>query len=147
MNDHNVIRPVFGKRKAEDDPSKKAAAPVVEATEEEAPDEYDVGKLSPAEQVLARRDLAYMLTNGDRVHAMRDKLQGLGDLVFSLKDFVPDKKSIRLRRAGLKSQSLEEICDMTELCNELQARSQPSFIGALTLEHHYRVERALSQLS
>lgn len=143
MANDNVVRPVFGKRKPE-------AAPVMpsapsEPTRDEVSDDYKhIGPLTGEALVRAQKDLMYMLANGDFVHQMRNKLTEAGGTIFALRDFAPDQESIRLRRQGLKSYSLEDICKEVDKTHQLQWRKQPSYLGALTLEHHYRVQAALS---
>lgn len=111
-------------------------------------DDYKlIGRLEGEALERAQRDLVYMLANGDLVHAMRDKLEEAGETIFNLTGYSPDQESIRLRRQGLRSYSLEEICREVENTNQLQWRKQPSYLGALTLEHHYRVQTALSLMN
>lgn len=153
MADDNVVRPTFGRKKPE---VAETTAPAEDGengqpTQEPASDISDdyehVGSLEGEALVRAQKDLIYMLANNEFVHAMRNKLEEAGDTIFNLIDYAPDPKSIRLRRQGLKSYSLQDICKEVEKTHQLQWRSQPSYLGALTLEHHYRVQLALSLMN
>lgn len=119
-----------------------------EPSGDEVPDDYKhVGPLEGEALLRAQKDLVYMLANHDFVHQMRNKLQEAGDTIFNLIGYTPDQESIRLRRQGLRSYSLEDICKEVEKTHQLQWRKQPSYLGALTLEHHYRVQTALSLMN
>ncbi len=144
VTEDNVLRPVFGKKKLE-----SAIQPALpQSAEEKASDDYKyIGPITGEALEQAQKDLLYIYVNGAFVERMRNKIQEAGDTIFGLKDFVPDQASIRLRRQGLKSFSLEQICQEIERTHELQWRSQPSYLGALTLEHHYRVQTALSLMN
>jgi hypothetical protein len=125
-----------------------AQTPKREKPTGEVPDDYKhIGPLKGETLKRAQNDLIYMLANQDFVTRMRDKLEQAGDTIFSLANFTPDQESIRLRREGLKFYSLEQICNETEKTNELQWRRQPSYLGALALEHHTRVQVALSLMN
>lgn len=140
MSEDNVVRPVFGRKSP-----LTQAAPTADTPKDEVPDDYKhIGPLEGEALERARIDLVYMIANGDFVHAMRNKLEEAGNVIFALKGFTPDTRSIELRRKGLKSYTLEEICRETEKTHQMQWRSQPSYLGALTLEHHERVQLALS---
>lgn len=147
MTGDNIVRPAFGKKKSEADGSKVQSAPPHPDAEEVSDDYKHIGPLTGEELLRAQKDLVYILANHDFVHAMRNKLGEAGDTIFSLRGYSPDKESIRLRRQGLKSYSLEEICREVEKTHQLQWRKQPSYLGALTLEHHYRVQVALSLMN
>ena len=146
MSDDNIVRPVFGKKKAEEE-TRVQPSPLEPAAEEISDDYKQIGPLTGEALVRAQKDLVYMLANDAFVHEMRNKLEQAGDTIFALKDFAPDPASIRLRRQGLKNLSLEEICELVKNTHQLQWRSQPSYLGALTLEHHYRVQLALSLMN
>lgn len=139
----NVVRPAFGGKKpalAVVAPSSPIESPQSEATDDHGNDAPLTGEALDR----ARQDLVYMLTHAEFVMSMGAKLTKAGDEIFSLRDFTPDQKNIRLRREGLKTFSLEDICKEVEKTQPLQWRSQPSYLGALTLEHHCRVQAALS---
>lgn len=120
----------------------------VQAPESEVSDDYkQIGPLTGDMLARAQKDLVYMLVNQAFVHAMRNKLVKAGDTIFNLTGYEPDQESIRLRRQGLRSYSLEDICNEVEKTHQLQWRKQPSYLGALTLEHHYRVQAALSLMN
>lgn len=134
----NVVRPVFGAK-----PQRAESTPQT-VSEDEGRGYESVGPLTGDALVQAQRDLVYLLQNMDYANRMRDRLEELGDIVFGLANFTPDTRSIDLRRQGLRTQSLEEICNMAENVTELQAKMQPSYLGALTLEHAARLNAALS---
>ncbi len=145
MSDDNVVRPAFGKKRPE--VRAVTSASPSEPPKDEVSDDYKhMEPLTGEALIRARKDLLYMLAHGDFVHQMRNKLDQAGDTIFALRGFAPDQESIRLRRQGLKSYSLEEICKKIEKTHQLQWRKQPSYLGALTLEHHYRVQAALSMM-
>lgn len=135
---------LYAERRQGQEPQGKAYA---DPAGEVSDDYKDVGPLEGEARVRAGKDLVYMLANQEFANAMRNKIEAAGDTIFRLKDFAPDQESIRLRREGLQSHTLEDICQEIDKTNELQWRRQPSFIGALTLEHEYRVQRALSLMN
>ncbi|MBU2159125.1 hypothetical protein KJ848_03000, partial [Patescibacteria group bacterium] len=141
--DDNVIRPTFGAKTNQT--SKQQSEPT--QYDEPSDDYRHIGKLEGPALLRAQHDLLYLLKSKEHVSWTRDKLEQLGDIIFNLKDFSPSKQSIELRRQGLRSSSLEEICNLAEGLDETQSRSQPSYLGALTLEHHARVQVALSLLN
>ncbi|MES2931198.1 MAG: hypothetical protein V4682_00685 [Patescibacteria group bacterium] len=141
--DDNVIRGVFGGKA--NPPSEQQVEP--NQYDEPSDDYKHIGPLEGLALLRAQQDLLYMLKNKEHVNKIRDRLEQLGDTVFSLRDFSPSEQSIELRRQGLRSDSLEQICALAEALSELQCRSQPSYLGALTLEHHARVQISLSLLN
>jgi hypothetical protein len=145
VTDDNVVPLAFGKKRLNAvRPQSNPQKPVPG----EASDGYKhMGPLTGEDLERAQEDLLYMLVSREFVTQMRDKLTETGDTIFSLKGFVLDQESIRLRRQGLKSFSLKEICEEADRTHQLQWRSQPSYLGALTLEHHYRVQAALSTMN
>lgn len=146
MADDNIVRPVFGQKKPGAKPTAKPLAPGEPASE--ASDDYS--RLEPPTGdalVRAETDFLYMVSNSGFVGEMRDKLEKASDTIFNLGGFIADQESIRLRRQGLKAYSLEEICREVDKTHELQWRRQPSYLGALTLEHHSRVQVALSLMN
>ena len=142
MSEDNVVRPAFGKQKIEE----ATVAPIrTRSSCDEISDDYKhIEPLTGEALLRAQKDLVYLYSNRDFVSKMRDKLEEAGDVIFSLHDYVPDKESIRIRRQGLQSFSLEDLCNEANKTNQLQWRTQPSYLGALTLEHHARVQAALS---
>ncbi len=143
MSEENVVRPDFGKRNTTAVPVASAAPP--EPPREEISDHFrHIGPLTGEALVRAQKDLLYMIANASFVHQMKNKLTEAGNTIFALRSFAPDQESIRLRRQGLKSYSLDDICKVANNTHQLQWRTQPSFLGALTLEHHCRVQAALS---
>ena len=143
MSDNNVVRPVFGKKKAEE-----GQRSLSQTAAEEVSDDYkQIEPLTGEVLLRAQKDLLYMLANDAFVHEMRNKLEQAGDTIFALKGFTPDPASIRLRRQGLKSLSFQEICELVQNTHQLQWRKQPSYLGALTLEHHCRLQLALSLMN
>lgn len=144
MADDNVVRPNFGKKKPEvDKPKTNPPEPNCEAVEKDG-DYYDPSSLTGEILVRAQKDLLYALAHQDHVNKSRDKIEAIGDFIFSLKNFTPNKHNIKLRRQGLHSYTLADICELVDSSQESEWRSQPSYFAALTLEYHYRIKAALS---
>lgn len=144
MAAENVVRPVFGKKKVEvEKPQQK------DSDAESHPDDdyYDPKDYTPEQLRRAQLDLVFMLQEVDRIQKVRDKLHTIGDFIHSLKDYVPNKENIKLRRQGMASLSVKDICEQAESSVELQWSAHPAYFGALTLEYHYRVKAALSLMS
>lgn len=140
MKSDNVVRPDFGRSKAPAAASEKT--PIRAGLAEMFDELPDASRLTLEQCARAEQDLLYLLINQEFARAMRDKLQLAGDTIFSLGGFVVDKESIELRREGLRSLSLEDILAAIAVTDELQWSAQPSYIGALTLEHHARLQLA-----
>ena len=136
----NIIRPAFGKK-----------ASVEKVPEPDPKSDYilpdpDAPPLEGEALERAQRDLLFALANMEYVRSTRDLITEIGDYIFSLKGFSPHGDNIKLRRQGLQSSSLEDLCAQARNSSEQQWAAKPSFFGALTLEHHYRVQSALSLL-
>jgi hypothetical protein len=135
-----VIPFAFGKKAPESEqPSPDTA--------EAVPDEYEeLGPLELEGEALlkAQKDLLYILANKEYVSRLRDHIERLGDVIFSMAGFAPHDANIQLRRQALAGDTLAELCAKAEQFNEMNCRTQPSYVGAITLEYHARVETALA---
>jgi len=130
MGSDNVIRPVFGAKPVAAASIQLAVVP--DSVNEGSQGRYkDIGPLTGDALVQAQRDLVYVLTHMDFANCMRDRLEKLGDLVFDLAGYTPDTRSIELRRQGLRTMTLEEICNLAANVNEVQVRMQPSYLVRL----------------
>lgn len=144
MTKDNVVRPAFGKKKAEAEaPQSKPETP--EASSDG--DYYDPKDYTPEQLLRAQLDLVFMLSDHLRIGKVRDKLHVIGDYIFGLKNYEPNKANIKLRRQGMTSLSLKDLCEQAESSVETQWSAYPAYFGALTLEYHYRVKAALSLMS
>lgn len=136
----NVVRPTFGSpRRIDQSPTTRKPA------EQERIDTEAIPLVGMALS-RAQADLLYFIVNKDYVQDVRERLKAAGDFIFSLEGFTPDKRSIGLRRQGLSFHSLEALCAAFEITNEQTWRTQPSFIGALTIEIEARIQAAGSLL-
>lgn len=143
MPSDNIVRPSFGNKKME--PQEQRSAPT---RQNEVSDDYShVGPLTGDDLKRAQQDLLYLRSHMAHVQSMRDKIMLAGDHVFDLRNYSPKNKSIALRRKGLQKNSLEELCGMIENSSTQQWNTEPSFIGALTLEYQCRIDAALSLLA
>ena len=140
MADDNVVRPTFGKKK--DD---KAKVPEPSEDEYALPDP-DAPPLEGEALVRAMRDLAFVVEDQQYVHETRELINQIHDYIFKLGGFSPRDANIKLRREGLKSSTLKDLCAQVRNTNKLQWNTNPSFFGALTLEYHYRMQAVLSLL-
>ena len=134
MTEDNIIRPVFGKQP-------ETITNLLDVSEYTYPE-----PLSKEMLARAREDFVFMVTEAGFVHDMRNRLEEASAAIFDLKDFNPHEKSIELRREGISSYTLKEICQEIEKTHLLRWKSQPSYLGALLLEYHCHVHAALSLL-
>ncbi len=136
----NIIRPQFGKKKLDE----AEAAPPEKVKPEIAwtmqPDDIPT---THEGRVALLNDLKYLVANSPRITATRDKLDHITDYIFSLANFNKSDTNIELRRSGLKSASLENLCHVVLESDQSQWQTKPNYFGAVVLEYRDRVDRLI----
>ena len=92
-------------------------------------------------------DVTYAIENLDRINLAKDRIDEITDYIFdTLKGYIHDDESIKLRRAGLKAASMESLVGHLVDSTEQDWKMHPSFYGAVILEYRDKVDGALSLL-
>jgi hypothetical protein len=142
----NVTRLTFGVKRPIEKLKTQPGRVTPIAQQAKEPTEQDVGSLVGEALAMAQRDLKYMIANSDHAHVAIAKINEITRHVFGLENFSPHDVSVELRRRGLRSTSLKELCVLAQRSKRGQWSNQPFYFCALALEYNSRVERAKSLL-
>ena len=92
-------------------------------------------------------DITYAIENLDRINIAKDRIDEITDYIFdTLKGYVRDDESIKLRREGLRTASMESLVGHLVDSTESDWKVHPSFYGAVMLEYRDKVDSALNLL-
>jgi hypothetical protein len=131
----DIIRPQFGKSRLEQPVS---SAPV------------DTSPVENSSLVdTTNEDIEFLRYHMDVYNAAAKRETEAVDFIEKLEGFVPNEQDVELRRAGLKGNTLQQICEMWLSSSKVDWKSKPSFYFALVFEremHRVGVHEALKKL-
>lgn len=131
MSDDNVIRPIFGRPRADTTAGAQMRQNTI-SDEDEIPDH--------------EQDLRYFLLNLKLVWKAHLRGDEMTNFLFDVAGYQKSDSSLDLRRPIVRNYTFEYFCDRLLNSSRGEWSSQPAFFGALFIEFHARQNIILSLL-
>ncbi len=95
-------------------------------------------------QVRLATDMQYLLANMLRVNQTRDRIVEIDEYIQSLAGFSKSDGNVQIRREGLASASLENLCHIVLSSSRVHWQSKPNYYGAVLLEYNARIKKIMA---